>query len=320
MKLTPCYWIPEHHLVGALIACHPLCLSNQHPDSIARIGLAAAALGLLILAITHLRDAKGLRKYPTAGPCGIAAITPLWITYYSWRGIRWTEIEKAHQRLGTVVRISPNHLSFTDPAAYKDIYGHKSNIVKDHFYSNMAGDTPSMADAVDRGVHGKKRKYFASIFSAKNVGMLEPRVKSCVEKLLRCLKLKAQGQKVADTDRFETREDGSFDARPWFNMFTYDAISSIMWSNSFGFLDKGDDTCIAESSDGEKKEVHAMESFQTSVWFSVFSAHLPLFMYNAIQSLASKSKIGRACANFGNAGDSSQLHLGMQDSNPLNCR
>lgn len=274
--------------------------ADSFTDNIAHIGLITLAIALLFPVAVYFKDAKGLRKYPAAGPCGMAAFTPLWLLYYSWYGERWKAVQNAHEKLGTVVRISPNHLSFTDPVAYKDIYGHKANIDKDIFYSNMAGDTPNMADTTDRADHARKRKYFAAIFSAKNVGALEPRVKACVQKLLSCLRCKAEGEKVAETDRFTTRKDGSFDVRPWLNMFTYDAISSMMWSDSFGFLDTGDDRCIAETSSGETKEVHAMQTFQTGVWFSVFCAHLPPFAYKALRFLTSKSILTQSAEDFGN--------------------
>jgi benzoate 4-monooxygenase len=257
-----------------------------------------AAIALLLPLLSYLRDAKGLRQYPAAGPFGIAALTPLWLMYHNWYGIRWKAIEKAHKQLGAVVRISPNHLSFTDPGAYKDIYGHKADIVKDVFYSNMGGSTPNMADATDRADHARKRKYFAAVFSAKNVGMLEPRVMQCVGKLLDCLKVKATGGQVAETDRFSVREDGSFDVRPWLNMFTYDAISSMMWSESFGFLERGDDLCAAEAANGETKQVHAMEVFQKGVWFSVFCAHLPPLAYNLLRYVTSKSTWTESASDF----------------------
>ncbi|KAE8358132.1 cytochrome P450 [Aspergillus caelatus] len=266
----------------------------------ARLAALTVTFALFIPVLNYFRDPKGLRQYPAAGPFGLAALTPLWVTYYSFLGIRWTKIEEAHARLGSVVRISPNHLSFSDPHAYKEIYGHRAKIVKDVFYSNMAGDTPNMADTVDPADHARKRKYFANIFSAKNVGMLEPRVQECTQKLLDCLKVKSKGLKVAGTDRFEVGPDGSFDVRPWLNMFTYDAISSMMWSSSFGFLDRGDDMCVAEAPDGKTRIVRAMETFQRSVWFAVFSAHLPRFAYNAIHLLASSTKWGKAGADFSN--------------------
>ncbi|KAI8241090.1 hypothetical protein K4K55_012908 [Colletotrichum sp. SAR 10_96] len=188
--------------------------------------------------------------------------------YHNFYGIRWKAVEKAHKQHGTVVRISPNHLSFSDPISYKDIYGHQSSIIKDVFYSNMAGDTPNMADTTDRADHVRKRKYLAAIFSAKNISTFEPRIQEVTHKLVRCITTKSQGLKVAETDRFPALANGSFDVRPWLNMYTYDVISYLMWSNSFGFLDKGDDSCIAESVKGAKKEVHVMQTFQWGVWYS----------------------------------------------------
>ncbi|OQE19898.1 hypothetical protein PENSTE_c014G00642 [Penicillium steckii] len=267
---------------------------GQNPPKVGETSLAETGES------NQTKSSQGLPLGSQASTSGLAALTPLWVTYYNFFGIRWKKIKEAHASLGSVVRISPNHLSFSDPRAYKDIYGHGAKIVKDDFYSHMAGDTPNMADTVDPADHARKRKYFSAVFSAKNVGMLEPRVQICVQKLIQCLKLKSQGQKVADTDRFEVRRDVSFDVRPWLNMFTFDAISSMMWSDSFGFLDCGDDTCISQSDDGNKKTVNAMETFGHGVWFAVFSAHLPLWAYKAINYLASGLKRGQASGDFGN--------------------
>ncbi|EXL60719.1 hypothetical protein FOCG_00012 [Fusarium oxysporum f. sp. radicis-lycopersici 26381] len=265
-----------------------------------QIALVVLGLALSIPFIIYFRDVKGLRKYPAAGPFGIAAITPLWLMYYNYYGIRWTAVERAHKKHGTIVRISPNHLSFSEPTSYKDIYGHKSSIIKDVFYSHMAGDTPNMADTTDRADHGRKRKYLAAIFSAKNVATFEPRIQEVTTKLIKALNKKARGEKVAETDTFPARSDGSFDVRPWLNMYTYDVISALMWSESFGFLDKGNDSCFAQSVDGEKKEVQAMDSFQWGVWYSVFCAHLPLWAYTALRYMTSSYKGTIAADDFGN--------------------
>lgn len=266
-------------------------------------GQAVAVLGLIALLVPYIiyfRDAKGLRKYPAAGPLGVAAITPLWLMYYSYFGIRWKAVEQAHKKHGTIVRISPNHLSFSEPTSYKEIYGHGSNIIKDVFYSHQAGDTPNMADTTDRADHARKRKYLASIFSTKNVATFEPRVREVTAKLISALGMKAQGRKVAETDRFHLRSDGSFDVRPWLNMYTYDVISSLMWSESFGFLDRGDDCCLAQSPNGREKQVHAMETFQWGVWYSVFCAHLPLWAFTALRCLTRSYKGTVAAEDFGN--------------------
>lgn len=200
---------------------------------IQRIGFAS---GLLIAAVVtftvgrYFIDRKGLRKYPSPS---IAAFTPLWAIYYSLHNRRWTAVNAAHEKLGPIVRLSPNHVSFTLPEALRDIYGHGAPIVKDHWYSNQAGDNPNMADATDKAVHSQKRRTLANVFSPKEVLRVEPRIMDLTTKLIRDLKLKSEGKAVSETDRYEVK-DGVFDARPWLNMFSFDAITSVVWSNTYG--------------------------------------------------------------------------------------
>lgn len=220
--------------------------------------------------------------------------------YYNWFGIRFKAVDAAHRCLGPVVRISPNHLSFGAATSFKEIYGHKAKIVKDVFYSNLAGDTPNMADEVIPHQHARKRKYLAAIFAAKNVNTFEPRIQEMTVKLLDCLKIKAQGGKVAAMDAYTSRPDGTFDVRPWFNMFTFDVISYLLWSESFGFLDRGNDLTTAETEQGQKTTMNAMDSFQKTVWFSVWCAHLPPWAYTAVQTLTKASKYSKAGDDFTN--------------------
>ena len=156
--------------------------------------------------------------------------------YYNWRGQKYIAVHQAHQALGEVVRIGPNTISFSSIQAYRDIYGHGSQVIKDVFYDNQAGGNPSMADTSSRELHRLKRKNLSFVFSANQVTSMEPRVMNVVDKLLRAVKVKSQGGKIAPTDRFDV-VDGTLDIRPWLNMFTYDAISSMFFSKSFNFLD-----------------------------------------------------------------------------------
>lgn len=95
-----------------------------------------------------------------------------------------------------------------------------------------------------------------------------------IRKLCRDLQLKSEGRQISDADAYYPASDGSFDVRPWLNMFAYDAITSMFWSNSYGFLDKGNDLC--PSLKGDKVEtVHAMDSFHSGGRFNVMFSHLP---------------------------------------------
>ncbi|KAL1854364.1 hypothetical protein VTK73DRAFT_8760 [Phialemonium thermophilum] len=234
-------------------------------------------VGVVYPVIVYFADEKGLRKYPAPS---VAAFTPLWQMYHNWRGLKFLAVDRAHRELGEIVRISPNHISFSNPAAFKDIYGHGTPIKKDVFYDNQAGGNPSMGDATDKEVHREKRKNLAAVFAAKHITDVEPRVMEVVEKLVRDLQIKAAGGRVADTDRFPVGRDGVFDLRPWLNMFTYDAITNIFWSQSYGFLDRGDDVCLAENADGSVEKVHAMKTFHTNTAFSVLMGHMSPFWFD----------------------------------------
>jgi benzoate 4-monooxygenase len=91
--------------------------------------LSMPALLLLIIALVvvqpaydYLRDKKNLRRFPAAHP--LAALTDFWIVSKSLSRKRYIAVAAAHKKLGDVVRIAPNHVSFTEPSAFKAIHGH----------------------------------------------------------------------------------------------------------------------------------------------------------------------------------------------------
>jgi benzoate 4-monooxygenase len=82
----------------------------------------------------------------------------------------------------------------------------------------------------------------SNVFSAKEIVAMEPRVQERVGVLMQQLKVKADGGMVAETDEYgfgkgmKRCRDGriSFNVRPWMNMLSYDAITSMFWSNTYG--------------------------------------------------------------------------------------
>lgn len=108
-----------------------------------------------------------MSQYP--GP-PLAAATRLWYCYYCIRGNLLHALHEAHQVYGDVVRIAPNELSYTDPKAWNDIYGHrvgKSELRKDEiFYSSISSGPGSIINA-DRSRHGHLRKQASHGFSER---------------------------------------------------------------------------------------------------------------------------------------------------------
>lgn len=235
----------------------------------------AAAILILHTTGRYFKDTKKLRRFPAPS---IAGLSPLWYMWHGWKGRQYRAVYEAHQRLGPVVRVAPNHLSFTDPAAYKDIYGHGTTIIKDDFYSNVGGGNPSLAQATDKAVHSGKRRNLAHLFSAKEITAMEPRVMEVVERLCSALKVKSTGGSLGKDDKYEVA-NGVFDVRPWFNMFSYDAVSSMFFTNTFGFLTRGNDICNSADEEGNIKRVHAMNSFHSASRFNTTLGQLSPSLY-----------------------------------------
>jgi benzoate 4-monooxygenase len=50
--------------------------------------------------------------------------------YQCRRGRRYLAVDEAHKKLGTFVRIQPNHISIADVDAIAVIYGHGNGFLK----------------------------------------------------------------------------------------------------------------------------------------------------------------------------------------------
>ncbi|KAK5198454.1 hypothetical protein LTR96_007933 [Exophiala xenobiotica] len=222
----------------------------------------ALAVGLLYLCISpivvYFLDKNKLRRFPAPS---VAGFTSLWLMRWSWSNERFRHVDQVHKELGPIVRIQPNHVSFADPAAFKDIYGPRSGaILKDVFYDGMAGDVHNMGDVRDRADHTRKRKMLSSTFSQKMVlDNLKPVILEVTEHLVDALDEQAQKNPPGGTNLYR-----------WLNFFTWDAITEMAFSNSYGFLKQGDDVCLTENAQGQVRPVHAIDVFHGGQAFNSF--------------------------------------------------
>lgn len=93
----------------------------------------AATAALLLLVHVTLRVTSPIRKLP--GPL-LSNFTSLALKWHELNANRTMYIHALHQQYGPVVRISPNEVSFTSPAALKEIYGSGgSGYDKSDFYN-----------------------------------------------------------------------------------------------------------------------------------------------------------------------------------------
>lgn len=217
---------------------------------------AAAPLALVLFPLVeYLIDAKRLRRFPSPG---IAGFSDLWALRYHWTNSRYKAVHDAHQRLGSIVRIQPHHVSFTDPRALKDIYGHGSSIMKSPYYDNIAGDYHDVANATDRAEHSKKRRTMSHVFSHKHILTMEEVINDILGNLV-------QG--------FDERLNQDLDIRYWFNLFTFDAISSLAFSQPFNFLETGSDVTFGRRADGSTYPINLVGTFHDATTYAAFMGH-----------------------------------------------
>lgn len=171
-------------------------------------------------------------------PFSLVSLSDLPFLYESHNGFRSRNLFEAHKK-HPVLRIGPNSLSYADPRAIKDIYGHGTACIKDRFYSETAGTHSHLADVVDKVDHARKRKVLSSAYALKNLEDWEFKVADVTRKLInafdaRCTYSLSPGT-VPET------KDLTVDFRDWTVLFAAAAIANIGLSEDLGFLDTGSD-------------------------------------------------------------------------------
>ena len=238
-----------------------------------------AAGGLLVMTIfkvivhpliLYLIDPLDLRRYPSAGN-GLAGIINLWNAYQVYQLRRFKMVHQAHMRLGPVVRIQPDHLSFNIPEAAADIYGHGSSTAKGDFYEifRSADGEENIVGTRSRFEHSRKRKMIASGFAMTNVVQMQPAMDMVIQEFLSTL------------DREAKLAANELNLRTLMNLLTFDIIGVAGYGESMGFVRQKSDWAPAQSRDGKNNyQTQAIEPFhEVSVLESILGLwpeYLPL--------------------------------------------
>ncbi|KAL2436834.1 Cytochrome P450 monooxygenase efuB [Exophiala dermatitidis] len=206
--------------------------------------------------IVYFRDAKGLRKFPNMHPLSGISSIPFMIVAHG--GARSTYLSKLHKK-HPVIRTGPNTLSYADPRAIKDIYGHNTKCSKDALYVLTAGSHFHLADVIDKPDHARKRKVLSSAYALKNLEGWEHKVADKTARLIAhfdkcCTAPLTKERPIPDPS------DLKVDYRAWTNFFTIEAIADIGLSEKLGFLDHGHDRITGRRTDGTTYECNFRES------------------------------------------------------------
>ncbi|KAK8132120.1 cytochrome P450 oxidoreductase [Apiospora kogelbergensis] len=188
-------------------------------------------LGILLLVLllqSLLRTfTSNTRSIP--GP-RIARLTRLWYFKRVWHGSWHTDDIALHQKYGPVVRVAPGWFSLAGPPD-KDVYGIASRFPKSNWYEGWKHPDPrrwTLFSDQDIHRHAATRRCFQSLYSMSALLSYEPYVDECVTLFL---------ERMAGF----TRAGQIVDMAHWFQCFAFDVMGHTVYSQRFGFLDRGED-------------------------------------------------------------------------------
>lgn len=214
---------------------------------------------ILIPIVRYFQDPKHLRKYPNL--TWWSAFSDFSFVHEAHKGFRTGALFEAHKK-NPVVRIGPNSLSYGDPRAIKDIYGHSTKCTKDLMYSELAGTHYHLADVVDKPEHARKRKVLSSAYAIKNLEGWEHKVADMTGRMVKAFDARC----TAPLDGVIRPEDLNIDFRMWANLYTIAAIANIGLSEDLGFIDQGSDLITSQAMDGTVKQVHFRQCLHATAW------------------------------------------------------
>lgn len=133
---------------------------------------------------------------------------------------------------GSVVRISPNELSFSSATSWKAIYGHtaagKPTLVKSKFYEMYGAgfDSGCIGSERDPKTHGRMKRLLSAAFSTKALSEQEDIVQQCIGNFVDRIGRDGAGPKGLNVSE-------------WYEMVAFDILGEMAFGESFHCVDKG---------------------------------------------------------------------------------
>ncbi|KAJ4398236.1 hypothetical protein N0V91_010350 [Didymella pomorum] len=134
------------------------------------------------------------------------------------------QIAEEHMKHGEVVRIGVDELSFINPSAWKDIYGHGHAELRKYFPPNAVN--PNQIIAASPSNHFRMRRAMLPAFSEKALAQQERLVRVYIDLLMKRLSECAHSGRPADMAR-------------WYNLTTFDLIADLCFGKSLDGLETG---------------------------------------------------------------------------------
>ncbi|KFY93220.1 hypothetical protein V500_03833 [Pseudogymnoascus sp. VKM F-4518 (FW-2643)] len=166
--------------------------------------VAVVAIGLVSAWLFH-RAVTGLSNlffHPLAAFPGprAAAFTAWYKTYQElFLGRSWIDVlQELHTKYGKIVRVGPNELHFSDPAAYSEIYSNNNRWNKEADLYHSFGEDRSSFGFLTYAESKQRKDIMAPLFSRRAICELQGLVKSNVDRLCKILAINNAAGKSSD--------------------------------------------------------------------------------------------------------------------------
>jgi cytochrome P450 len=148
------------------------------------------------------------------------------------------DVQAIHRKYGSVVRIAPNELSFSDPQAWEDIYSNRGKapaFPKSKIWNAPQPGTGLMVlNVINDELHARIRKTMEGGFTEKAVARQEKIVTGYVSLFIQRLKEKVEKASPEDPG------EGVVDVVKWLSLMTADIVGDLAFGESFGSLETGE--------------------------------------------------------------------------------
>jgi cytochrome P450 len=190
----------------------------------------AMSLGILLIAVLQVTDIiltrywPGLRSIPGPFLASISHLDRIWSLI---AGQQMNYHLRLHDKYGPLVRVGPNHVSFSDGSLIPMVYGINTRFWKSRFYDmfNLDGTTTTFSER-DEMVHRVKRRPVSAAYSMSAMKELEPMNDECSAIL---------------TAKLEGLVGTEIDLGEWLHWYAFDVITTIAFSNRLGFMESQSD-------------------------------------------------------------------------------
>jgi cytochrome P450 len=167
-----------------------------------------------------------LARYP--GPW-LAKVSNSYAAWHAYKGDIHVDMWRCHQKYGKVVRYAPNRVLINSAEAVRDIYSHKSNVVKSQTYDALVHRAPNILTLRDKRQHGRRRRVMSQALSDASITASQDDILQQVTKFVSSL---ARLPRAHDNSEWSAPINM---ARPC-DSLTFDMMAKLVFSAEYDML------------------------------------------------------------------------------------